>query len=129
MSNTITLLSETSETTTGEKYKGDGYYGRADGLHTVQWSLNTFLGSIKLQGSISVDPQPIDWFDIKFNINETYSIDTTGKIIRSELAAAEFVYSAMTSGVFIYNFTGNYVWVRAVANRSAGTVNNIKMIS
>mgnify|MGYP000901047855 CR=1 FL=1 len=28
----------TIESHTGEKFKGDGYYGRADGLHTVQYN-------------------------------------------------------------------------------------------
>ena len=27
---------------TGEKYKGDGYYGRSDGLHSVQYNIIGF---------------------------------------------------------------------------------------
>ena len=30
----------------GEKFKGDGYYGRSDGLHTVQVNLTGFLGDM-----------------------------------------------------------------------------------
>ena len=47
MANSETILSanthpgdSTVTTVTGEKFKGDGYYGRSDGFHTVQYSLS-----------------------------------------------------------------------------------------
>ena len=54
----------TVETVVGEKYKGDGYYGRSDGLHTVQINVDGVSGTIKLQGTLAVEPVEADYFDI-----------------------------------------------------------------
>ena len=35
--NTQSVIAQPS-TVTGDKYKGDGYYGSADGVHTVQYN-------------------------------------------------------------------------------------------
>ena len=39
----------TTETVTGSNFKGDGYYGRADGIHTVQYDYTGFTGTITIQ--------------------------------------------------------------------------------
>ena len=44
------------ETVTGEKFKGDGYYGRADGFHTIQLTVNGFIGTINIQATLAIDP-------------------------------------------------------------------------
>ena len=33
----------TTETVTGSNFKGDGYYGRSDGVHTVQYFIQRIL--------------------------------------------------------------------------------------
>ena len=43
----------TAETVTGDKFKGDGYYGRSDGLHTVQYNVSGVAGTIKMQGTLA----------------------------------------------------------------------------
>lgn len=91
----------TTESRTSEKYKGDGYYGRADGFHTVQYNLSGFNGTIKMQGTLAVTPTADDWFDIT-NTSETGS-----------------------DGNYFKNFTGNFVWVRVLAVHTAGTVNSV----
>jgi hypothetical protein len=93
----------TTETITGEKYKGDGYYGRSDGLHTVQYTYDGLTGTITIQGSLAVNPAETDWFDV-----HTYT-------------AAQETASKITS------FTGNYVWVRAKVVYTDGTINSIKL--
>lgn len=99
----------TPETVTGEHYKGDGYYGRSDGLHTVQINVDGFIGTIVIQGTLATTPESTDWFTIS-NTEHT-SIATT---------------DSNSSGSFIYNFTGNYVWVRAYVNSwTDGTVQSI----
>ena len=114
----------TSETVTGDKYKGDGYYGRSDGLHTIQIDLNGFLGNIELQGTLAIDPTADDWFTVTLGSGQ--SIDTTGKIVSSSTTKLEYTTNETSSKT--YNFTGNYVWVRAyVSNWTDGTVNNIKL--
>lgn len=81
------------------KYQGDGYYSQVDGVHTVAYHVsagsntaaNNFNGSIKMQGSLATTPTEDDWFDIS---GTTFTADTS-------------------TSVAAYNFTGNFVWVRA----------------
>lgn len=91
------------ETIIGEKFKGAGFYGMGDGLHTVSFQVNGFTGIINIQATLATDPQSEDWFDI---------------------SGAEYSGNNSTE-VFVTNFTGNFVWVRAVVNYTAGTVNRI----
>lgn len=100
------------ETVTGDKAKGDGYYGRSDGFHTVQYDLDNFLGTIVMQGTLALDPTSADWFDITSTEHTSTSNDSS---------------SSTSDGGFVYNFTGNYVWVRATVEYTDGTVNNIKL--
>ena len=86
-----------TETVTGEKFKGDGYYGRADGFHTIQLTVAGFIGTVDIQATLATDPVAADWFTLSGVAHSSSSVD-----------------SANASGSFIYNFTGNYVWVRAV---------------
>ncbi len=90
-----------------EKAKGCGYYGQNDAMHTVQYTLGSFNGEIVMQGSLEALPTEDDWFDISDAsiTNQTVpglSITTTK------------------------NFTGNFVWVRAVINQfSSGNINRV----
>lgn len=94
------------QTVTGDKYKGDGYYGRSDGLHTVQYNVDGFIGTISMQATLAIDPAASDWFSVSGTTHTSLSTD-----------------SENASGSFIYNFTGNYVWVRAVVtNWTDGTI-------
>jgi len=95
----------TVETVVGEKYKGDGYYGRSDGLHTVQINVTGVAGTVKMQGTLATTPVDADWFDID------------GALYDSTIAGKE--------GACIYNFTGNFVWVRAYVTYTDGTINSI----
>lgn len=93
----------TQATVTGDKYKGDGYYGRSDGFHSVQYTYSGLTGTITIQGTLAVDPADDDWFNV-----------------HSYTAAQE-------SSSKITNFTGNYVWVRAVVTYTDGTVDSITL--
>lgn len=118
--------SNTTESLFGEKFKGDGYYGRSDGIHTVQWALSNFIGNIGIQGSLAVDPQETDWFTVGLGGSSEFTVDTTGKI--STILLNALAYTTPTSGAFSYNFTGNYVWVRVRINDwTAGAVNSVIM--
>jgi hypothetical protein len=131
MANSITILSNqahvgdsTVQTHTGDKFKGDGYYGRSDGLHTIQINLSGFLGDVQLQGTLAVDPTADDWFTIRLGSGQT--IDTTGKIFNAITSKLE--YTANETSSKTYNFTGNYVWIRVyVSNWTDGTVNSIQL--
>ena len=115
----------TNESVTGEKFKGDGYYGRSDGFHTVQVDITGFIGKIEIQGSLAVDPLTEDWFTVALGTG-TQTVDTTGLIVEQGVSSVE--YTTVTTNTKSYNFTGNYVWVRAkVSNWTDGTVNSIKL--
>ena len=109
------------QTVTGDKYKGDGYYGRSDGLHTVQIDLNGFKGKIELQGTLAVNPTADDWFAVTLS-GAGQSVDTTGKVISPKLE-----YTTYETSNTSYNFTGNFVWVRVyISNWTDGSVTSVK---
>lgn len=118
MAQSETILSQqthpgdsTPEVLAGEKFKGDGYYGRSDGFHTVQVTVTGLIGNISMQGTLAVDPVEGDWFDIP-----------------SAMLTSADINSQYNTGSFMYNFTGNYVWVRAsITNWTDGTINSIKL--
>ena len=113
--NSETLLSQNQhpgdssvQTVTGNNFKGDGYYGRSDGFHTVQINLDGFVGTVTIQGTLAINPTADDWFDTSV----------------SHVAIAT---GSNRTGSYMYNFTGNYVWVRSVVEYTDGTVNSITL--
>jgi len=103
MSNTVEILThEASLNYTGDKAKGDGYYGSSDGIHTVAFYLKDFLGRIHLEGSLVTDPTASDWFSIQIGTATDYR-----------------EYTAQTTGTVANTVTGNFVWIRARVDRSA----------
>jgi len=88
-----------------DKFKGDGYYSQADGIHTVAYHVNsTCTGAIKMQGSLASTPTEDDYFDID---NTTFTTD-------------------QSTTINSVNFTGNFVWVRAKCTaNTAGSVTKI----
>ena len=131
-SNSETIISiqahvgdSTVQTHTGTKYKGDGYYGRSDGFHSVQVDLNGFIGKVAMQGTLATNPVEADWFTVELGTGNS-SVDTTGLITAQNITSVE--YTSATTNTKNYNFTGNYVWVRAyVSNWTDGTVNSIRL--
>ena len=92
-----------SEVVIGSKFKGDGYYGRSDGLHTVQYNLSGFTGTLIIEGTLEVDPADSDWFSVHSGALEQETNNT------------------------IVSFTGNYVWIRAKIIYTDGTLNSITL--
>jgi len=92
----------TIESVTGEKYKGDGYYGRSDGLHTLQYSYTGFTGTLVIEATLAIDPTGADWFSVLSLVAE----QETDSQIKS--------------------VTGNYVWLRAkIMNWTDGTLDSV----
>ena len=92
-----------------DKAKGDGYYSQVDGVHTVAYKVNTTMtGAIKMQGTLAATPTEEDWFDIA-NTTLTTDLSTT---------------------IASYNFTGNFVYVRAkCTGMTAGATTTILLNS
>ena len=113
--NSETILSATPhpsdssvQTVTGEKFRGDGYYGRSDGFHTVQYNITGFIGTIAIQATLAIDPVDADWFTV---YTQAYPV----------------VNDEGTTTSVITNFTGNYVWIRSVVTYTDGTINSIEL--
>ena len=88
----------------GNKAKGCGYYGQTDGLHTVQYSVQEFVGKIVIQGSLEAKPTEDDWFDVDSLTGGLPGLSITD----------------------LSNFTGNFVWVRAVVTQfTNGSINRV----
>jgi hypothetical protein len=91
--------------------KGDGYFSAADGVHTVTYTVTpNFAGSLSMQATLAVNPAESDWFTVN---------DSTVSYVTPIVPA-----STTTSYV---NFTGNFVWVRAVVARSEDQPNGSVM--
>ena len=80
---------------TGDKAKSDSYYGYTDGIHSVSIKYSAFLGTVKLQATLRLNPSDTDWGDIKL-----------------------ITKSTAHTGTEIHTFKGNYVYIRAVIDRS-----------
>jgi len=99
--------SDSTASTVSDKVKADGYYGNADGLHTVAYICSSdYVGTIKMQASLASDPGSSDWFDI----------DGTSVGDGSSVVSTQYI-----------NFTGNFVWVRSVVTVDVGSVTKIQL--
>jgi hypothetical protein len=110
----IKIIPRNTATTTliykSDKYRGDGYYGNSDGLHTVMYTATpSFHGTITMQASLASDPVESDWFTVS-NTSVNYTP----------------LNSRSTSTVDYFNFTGNFVWVRGHIAINAGAVQAIE---
>jgi hypothetical protein len=98
----------------GEAIRADAYYGYTDGIHTVQVIYQNLVGGFGLQGTLSLDPQPEDWFWIRLNPNGDvhtpfipYPIDPY----------APNGNNGGDTGSMATTFIGNFVYLRAVLTR------------
>jgi hypothetical protein len=89
--------------------KSSGYFNAGNGLQTVMYSCNsTFAGTVTMQATLAIDPVDGDWFNIQ------------GTTVNYTVAQ-----SRNTSTVDIFNFTGNFVWVRGAVSINNGQVSSI----
>ena len=93
----------TSVAVESSHFKGDGYYGRSDGLHTVQYNYTGFTGTMKIEATLTTTPVDGDWFQV------------------------DSITLSNSTGSTISNFTGNYVWLKAQITYTDGTLNSIVM--
>jgi hypothetical protein len=114
---TTILLESITETTDdsaimtfSDKKKGSGYNGRGQGQHTAVFELSNFLGVVKLQGTLEIDPGESDWVDIKFDDETDISTED----------------STVISGNISKNFTGNWLWIRAAYNLQQGSISRLR---
>jgi hypothetical protein len=113
---------------TGTRYftsfneKGAGYYGTTSGLHSLTVTTTpSFLGTVKIQATLSVDPTDADWFDVD-SAEFTYTVDSPG--YEPSLLATSSPTSPTPRTDFV-NFKGQFTWLRAKIDIDSGAVMSI----
>lgn len=97
---TIMLTNQNELNYTSPAIKGDGFFGYADGLHTASFHVNNFTGRIWLQATLLDEPTEDDWFNIQLTVAKPYF---------------EYDRESDCRGA---TFTGNFVYVRTIVDRS-----------
>jgi hypothetical protein len=90
-----------------EKFKGSGYYRKAAGMQTFQYTLDEFKGSIRVQGTLELYPGEESWIDLQDS-------------------AIESVDSTTFSGAFIRNIQGNWLWLRLQYTLDEGIITQVR---
>lgn len=92
------------------KFKGAGYYRKHGGIQTFQFKIEEFKGTITVQGTLEMYPGENDWVDLKFQSG-------------LEIAPND---STASSGTFIRNIQGNWVWLRVSYALEEGTITYVQ---
>jgi hypothetical protein len=101
MRNSNMMIANGNLNQTGPATRADGYYGFADGLHTIAFYLNNFKGNLIVEATLSDDPKESDWFPIGIGANTTfYQVETPETRVET------------------FNVVGNFVYLRAKIQRS-----------
>jgi len=91
--------------------KGAGYSNTIGCNHTVSISVINFIGRVYIQGSLASQPGPMDWFPINL-------IGDVPFVQFPQNPAAPTGQGNGDTGVVAFSFSGNYIWLRAVVDRS-----------
>ena len=113
----IVMLTNTSQywEVTGSPIRADGWFGNSDGLHTVSLHYSNFVGGFKIQGTLVVEPEEDDWFDINMH---AYTSELTGPEIRyPKDPMAPTGNNGGDTGADAFSFVGNFTHLRALVVR------------
>lgn len=107
----IQLMSNTGQTMNqiSDVVKGDSYYGFSDGLHTISVTYNQFVGRLRIQGTLSLNPTEADWFDILPEFTNGRSFNERGWV--------QFNSNDPAKGTEAYTFRANIAFVRVYMDR------------
>lgn len=89
--------------------KGDNFYGYSDGWHTVQIVYTQYVGRLRIQATLSLEPTDVDWFDVVPN--------TTAGTEFNPLGYVQFNSNLPASGSEAYTFQGNFTFLRVYMDR------------
>lgn len=119
----VLMMSNTGQNhnLTGDKIRADGYFGRTDGIHTVQVVVANFTGSFGIQGTLATVPVEADWFDINLNVNQNVSSASPYVSFPVNPAAPTNLGGNGDDATLAFTFVGNFVYLRAILDRSTIT--------
>lgn len=95
----------------GLRQKGAGYTNFGGATHTIQVSVNNFIGRIYIEASLADDPQDSDWFPVNLELGLPFI-----QYPRDPMHPSGFVQGDTSN--LAWDFVGNYVWVRARLDRT-----------
>lgn len=101
----------------GTAVKADSYYGYTDGFHTIQVTYADFVGRLRIQATLSLEPADADWFDIQQDIS-TFGSITDQTVAWNPAGFIQFNANDPADGSQAYSFTGNFAWVRVYMDRT-----------
>ena len=101
----------------GIAVKADSYYGYTDGFHTIQVTYNQYVGRMRIQASLALEPTDSDWFDIQQDIS-TFGSITNQAVAWNPAGYIQFNVNDPGDGSQAYSFTGNFTWIRVYADRT-----------
>jgi hypothetical protein len=93
-----------------DKFKGTGYYRKASGVQTFQFDITDFKGSVIVQGTLERYPGEADWINLSFD---------SGDVIAPSDSTA-------SSGAYVRNISGNWLWIRVGYVLEEGTIDLIR---
>ena len=125
----VTLLGTTYDqiNVVGQKVPGAGYNNTVGNNHTVSINLDNFIGRIFIQGSLATDPTTdSNWFNIPIGNGTAYvqfpldaALPTGYNPALNQWPANQYPNTQQgDTGIFAYSFSGNYIWLRAVVDRT-----------
>lgn len=97
----------------GTKNKGASYHNINSGVQTFEFNFVNWSGTLKIQGTLLLDPVESDWFDIAIR-----AADTNLPVVFDR-------DSTDYDSTIIAVAKGNFVWVRAVIDTDSGSVSSI----
>jgi len=101
---------------TGMNVKADSYYGYVDGHHTIQLVYSNFVGRLRIQASLSLNPAETDWFDLQdTTVFGSVTDQTTGY---NPAGYIQFNANDPANGSQAYSVTGNFAYIRVQMDRS-----------
>lgn len=110
---TILLLDNTSTEAVsdgfsyGEKRKGAGYHKNNNGIHTALFQFDNFIGTAKIQGTLELYPNDVDFVDIE---GTEISVGDSSALTLNESRT----------------FVGKFVYIRAAYYVQNGTITGIR---
>ena len=87
-------------------------------MHTSVYSVNSFVGTIKLQGTLELYPSNNDWFDIE---DTEIGGDST---ILGDISITPAISTSIEN--ISINFQGNFIWLRAAYSIQNGLIVEIR---
>lgn len=96
--------------------KADSYYGYTDGYHTIQVTYSQYVGRLRIQATLSLEPGANDWFDLQSDIT-TYGSITNQTVAYNPAGYIQFNANDPGDGSQAYTFQGNFALLRVYMDR------------